>query len=337
MEQFRALLTASYGRHYLAQRLEKDSSGQESPVGELLQVSTPAKQHIGAVGDRMLLEMTSADQARIIHIEPRENLLYRSDAFKSKLIASNVDQILVVLATQPAFSPDLLGRAVVAAETNQIGLHILLNKSDLKDNLAHARQIIEPYKRMGYPVTEVSAKFDTASIEALRPAIRGKVSVFVGQSGMGKSSLLNAWVPNAAALTQEYSIRLDTGKHTTTACRYFELPESWGRGDDGKLGALIDSPGFQEFGLAHMSVSELEHAFREFKDYLGKCRFHNCAHQSEPDCAVRDAVARNEIAPERLSLFKQLRSDSKTADTQIQGISQAKQRWSALAIKPSKQ
>ena len=337
MEQFRALLTASYGRHYLAQRLEKDSSGNESPVGELIQVSTPAKQHIGAVGDRMLLEMTSADQARIIHIEPRENLLYRSDAFKSKLIASNVDQILVVLATQPAFSPDLLGRAVVAAETNQIGLHILLNKSDLKENLAHARQIIEPYKRMGYPVTEVSAKFDTASIEALRPAIRGKVSVFVGQSGMGKSSLLNAWVPNAAALTQEYSIRLDTGKHTTTACRYFELPESWGRGDDGKLGALIDSPGFQEFGLAHMSVSELEHAFREFKDYLGKCRFHNCAHQSEPDCAVRDAVARNEIAPERLALFKQLRSDSKTADTQIQGISQAKQRWSALAIKPSKQ
>ena len=337
MEQFRALLTASYGRHYLAQRLEKDSSGNESPVGELIQVSTPAKQHIGAVGDRMLLEMTSADQARIIHIEPRENLLYRSDAFKSKLIASNVDQILVVLATQPAFSPDLLGRAVVAAETNQIGLHILLNKSDLKENLAHARQIIEPYKRMGYPVTEVSAKFDNASIEALWPAIRGKVSVFVGQSGMGKSSLLNAWVPNAAALTQEYSIRLDTGKHTTTACRYFELPESWGRGDDGKLGALIDSPGFQEFGLAHMSVSELEHAFREFKDYLGKCRFHNCAHQSEPDCAVRDAVARNEIAPERLALFKQLRSDSKTADTQIQGISQAKQRWSALAIKPSKQ
>ena len=337
MEQFRALLTASYGRHYLAQRLEKDSSGNESPVGELIQVSTPAKQHIGAVGDRMHLEMTSADQARIIHIEPRENLLYRSDAFKSKLIASNVDQILVVLATQPAFSPDLLGRAVVAAETNQIGLHILLNKSDLKDNLAHARQIIEPYKRMGYPVTEVSAKFDNASIEALWPAIRGKVSVFVGQSGMGKSSLLNAWVPNAAALTQEYSIRLDTGKHTTTACRYFELPESWGRGDDGKLGALIDSPGFQEFGLAHMSVSELEHAFREFKDYLGKCRFHNCAHQSEPDCAVRDAVARNQIAPERLALFKQLRSDSKTADTQIQGISQAKQRWSALAIKPSKQ
>jgi ribosome biogenesis GTPase len=189
---------------------------------------------------------------------------------------------------------------------------------------------------MGYPVTEVSAKFDETSIEALRPAICGKVSVFVGQSGMGKSSLLNAWVPNAAAITQEYSVRLDTGKHTTTACRYFELPEAWGRDANGKLGALIDSPGFQEFGLAHMSVSELEHAFREFQDLLGKCRFHNCAHQSEPDCAIREAVDRNEIAPERLALFRQLRSDSKTADTQIQGISQAKERWSALAIKPSK-
>ena len=336
MEQFHALLTASYGRHYLAQRLSTDAHGKESPTGALIQVSTPAKQHIGAVGDRMLLEMTSVDQARILKIEPRQNLLYRSDAFKSKLIAANVDQILVVLATQPAFSPDLLGRAVVAAEANQIDLHILLNKCDLTENLAHARRIIEPYARMGYPVSEVSAKFDSASIEALRPALKGKVSVFVGQSGMGKSSLLNAWVPNAAALTQEYSIRLDTGKHTTTACRYFELPEAWGRDASGTLGALIDSPGFQEFGLAHMSVSELQHAFREFKEYLGKCRFHNCAHQAEPNCAIQAAVARNEIAPERLALFRQLRSDSRTADTQIQGISQAKERWSALTTKPSK-
>ncbi|QWD90279.1 ribosome small subunit-dependent GTPase A [Polynucleobacter sp. MWH-Braz-FAM2G] len=336
MEQLHALLIASYGRHYLAQRLVTDADGHAKPDGPLIQVSTPAKQHIGAVGDHMLLEMTSADQARIVQIEPRENLLYRSDAFKSKLIASNVDQILVVLATQPAFSPDLLGRAVVAAEANQIGLHILLNKCDLKDNLAHARKIIEPYARMGYPVCEVSAKFEPSSIDALRPILRGKVSVFVGQSGMGKSSLLNAWIPNAAALTQEYSVRLDTGKHTTTACRYFELPEAWGRDETGKLGALIDSPGFQEFGLAHMSVSELQHAFREFKDLLGKCRFHNCAHLLEPDCAVRAAVERNEIAPERLTLFRQLHSDSKTADVQIQGISQAKERWSALTTKPSK-
>ena len=221
-------------------------------------------------------------------------------------------------------------------KVKKIDLHSLLNKCDLTENLEHARKIIEPYARMGYPVSEVSAKFNSTSLEQLRPALAGKVSVFVGQSGMGKSSLLNAWVPNAAALTQEYSVRLDTGKHTTTACRYFELPADWGRGENGKLGALIDSPGFQEFGLAHMSVSELQHAFREFQPLLGQCRFHNCTHQSEPDCAVRLAVDKNEIAPERLALFKQLISDSKIADTQIQGISQAKERWSALATKSSK-
>ena len=331
MEQFRALLTASYGRHYLAQKIADDGSHS----GPLIQVSTPAKQHIGAVGDVMVLESTSLDQARIIRIEERRNLLYRSDAFKSKLIASNVDQILVVLATQPAFSPDLLGRAVVAAEAHEIDLHILLNKCDLTASLSTARKLVQPYARMGYPVTEVSAKFDPISMASMQAALCGKVSVLVGQSGMGKSSLLNAWVPNAAAVTQEYSVRLDTGKHTTTACRYFDLPE-WGRDDQGRLGALIDSPGFQEFGLAHLSVSELQHAFREFKDLLGHCRFHNCAHQSEPDCAIRNAVGQNQITPERLNLFRQLRSDSKTADTQIQGITQAKERWSTSPTKPSK-
>ena len=310
MDSFLALLTASYGRHYLAQRISKDALGNQILGNELIQVSTPAKQHIGAVGDRLLLESTSADQARIIEIEPRENLLYRSDAFKSKLIASNVDQILVVLATQPAFSPDLLGRAVVAAETNQIGLHILLNKSDLKDNLVHARTIIEPYVRMGYPVSEVSAKFDAESIDALRPALQGKASVFVGQSGMGKSSLLNAWVPNAAALTQEYSVRLDTGKHTTTACRYFELPEAWGRDTSGRLGALIDSPGFQEFGLHHIAPTQLANLMPDIKAHASQCRFYNCTHLHEPGCGVLAQVEAETglgaISARRHRIYKQL-------------------------------
>jgi len=331
MGQFRALLSASYGRHYLAQTIQADGSH----AGPLIQVSTPGKRHVGAVGDRLILEETGPDQARIIEIEKRKNLLYRSDAFKSKSIAANVDQILVVLATAPAFSPDLLGRAVIAAELDQIELRIILNKCDLRDQLSTARQLLLPYQKMGYPVHEVSAKFDLQSIEALKPFLKGKVSVLVGQSGMGKSTLLNTWVPNAAALTQDYSMKLDSGKHTTTACRYFDLPE-WGR-DQGRLGGLIDSPGFQEFGLAHLSESQLQHAFREFKPLLGQCRFHNCRHDSEPGCVIRAAVQSGEIAAERLALFKQLLSDSKTADVQIQGISPSKERWSTSPKPPYKQ
>lgn len=330
MGPFRALLSASYGRHYLAQRIEADGSHQ----GALIQVNAPGKQHLGAVGDILILESTSADQARILEIEPRKNLLYRSDAFKSKSIAANVDQILIVLATAPAFSPDLLGRAVIAAELNQLDLHIILNKCDLHDRLAHARAQLAPYQKMGYLVHEVSAKFNPESLMVLKPILRGKISVLVGQSGMGKSTLLNAWVPHAAAMTQEYSQKLDSGKHTTTACRYFDLP-SWGRDDQG-LGAIIDSPGFQEFGLAHVSESQLQHAFREFNPYLGKCRFHNCQHNNEPDCAIQTAVTAGDIAVERLELFKQLVSDSKTADIQIQGITPAKERWSTSPKPPYK-
>jgi len=331
MNRFRALLTASFGRHYLAQAIHDKGSRSE----KLILVDAPGKKHIGAVGDILELENTSDDQARIISIAQRKNLLYRSDAFKSKSIAANVDQILVVLATMPAFAPDLLGRAVIAAEISQIELRIILNKCDLKENIDFARQQLIPYRSLGYSVHEVSAKFNPQSIAELHPFLKGKVSVLVGQSGMGKSTLLNAWVPNADAITQEYSIKLDSGKHTTTACRYFDLPE-WGRSENGKLGALIDSPGFQEFGLAHLSVSELQHAFKEFKHYLGKCRFHNCTHDSEPECAIQNAVQENKISRDRLALFKQLVSDSKTADTQILGITPAKERWSTSTTKPSK-
>ncbi len=330
MGSFRALLTASYGRHYLAQQIKSDGSH----TGPFIQVDAPGKQHIGAVGDTLILESTSIDQARILDIEPRKNLLYRSDAFKSKSIAANVDQILVVLATAPSFSPDLLGRAVVAAELDQIELRIILNKCDLQEGLDHARSLLAPYQKMGYPIHEVSAKFNPQSVQNLQPFLCGKISVLVGQSGMGKSTLLNAWIPNAAAITQEYSAKLDSGKHTTTACRYFDLPE-WGRSSS-KLGGMIDSPGFQEFGLAHLSESQLQHAFREFQPLLGKCRFHNCRHDNEPDCAIQAAVQRGEISSERLALFKQLLSDSKTADVQIQGITPAKERWSTSPKPPYK-
>ena len=313
-KEFKALLIASFGRHYLARRLDVQNPSQP----QLIEVTSRGKKNEGIVGDLLNLESTSDNQAVITSIEPRKNRLFRSDAFRSKSLASNVDQILLVIATEPAFSPDLLGRAAIAAAHEDIELRILLNKADLKDSLNKAYKLLEPFKKLGYPIHEISAKFDPQSVDALKEYLSGKVSVLVGQSGMGKSTLLNAWIPDADAQTREHSIKLDSGKHTTTACRYYDLPSDWGIAN-GKLGALIDSPGFQEFGLAHLSESELQHAFIEFKPLLGKCRFNNCTHKHEPGCAILAAVERGEISQERVNLFNQLEHETKNATLQMQG------------------
>ena len=305
MTSFKALLVASYGRHYLARAMDHQA-------GTLYQVTSRGKQHLGAVGDVLEVSETGPEQAVIEKILERKNLLYRSDAYKSKSIASNVDQILIMLATEPGFSPDLLGRAVIAAETAGITPRIILNKCDLPNKLPAARKMLDPYIAMGYPVHEMSVKHDPSSVAALLPHVQGKVSVLVGQSGMGKSTLLNALIPDAAAQTQEHSKKLDSGKHTTTACRYYDLPKS--SASDSFAGALIDSPGFQEFGLAHLSESELQHAFVEFRPLLGHCKFHNCSHGDEPGCAVRAEVDAGNISAQRVELFRQLRHESHNAD-----------------------
>lgn len=282
-------VVAAHGRHYVV------APDDGAPV---LQCFPRGKKSEIAVGDKVRFAARSADQGVIVDILPRRNLLYRSDQYKSKLFAANLDQLMIVLATEPHFSEDLIGRAMVAADAHGLGVLIILNKVDVSAALPLARARLAPYQALGYPVIETSAgSAPGATAAALAPHLAGRSTLLLGQSGMGKSTLVNALVPGALAATREISAALHSGKHTTTFTRRYALPDG---------ASLLDSPGFQEFGLHHLSEGELERAFAEFRPLLGHCRFYNCRHLHEPGCAVLEALADGRVAPARHALYAQL-------------------------------
>jgi ribosome biogenesis GTPase len=287
----KGVVIAAHGRHYLV-----DVDGVK------LQCVTRGKKTNVAVGDIVALKKTSEDQAVIEKIEERKTLLYRSDQYKSKLLAANLTQLFVVVATEPGFSDDLVSRALVASEAAGIDAHLILNKVDVTEQLDRARERLSVYTRLGYPLHEVSAKANPEqTVATLRPLLDGHSSILIGQSGMGKSSIINLLVPDADIAVREISAALDTGKHTTTFTRLYGLDEH---------SAIIDSPGFQEFGLYHLTEGMLERAFVEFKPYLGGCKFYNCRHLIEPQCAVLQAVQEGKIARFRHTLYGQLLHES---------------------------
>ena len=287
-------IIAAHGRHYLA-----DANGLK------LQCVTRGKKTNVAVGDSVKLTLTSPNQGVIDSITERKTLLYRSDQYKSKLLAANLSQLFIVVATEPGFADDLISRSLVAADAAGITAHIILNKTDVTASLARTRERLQPYAALGYPIHEVSARADPEhAVATLRPLLEGQSSILIGQSGMGKSSLINLLVPDADIAVREISAALDTGKHTTTFTRLYQLAEL------GPDAAIIDSPGFQEFGLYHLTEGMLERAFREFEPYLGGCKFYNCRHLIEPSCAVLAAVAEGKITRMRHTLYGQLLHES---------------------------
>jgi len=278
-------IVAAFGRHY---EVVADD-------GSIWHAVPKGKRSVYACGDRVALELAGEEgQARIRDHLPRTSLLYRSDQWKQKLIAANATQLVLVVATEPAFSDELLSRALVAAEHERLRVVIVLNKCDLAARVAAARAQLAPFAALGYTVLELCAKQNAA---LLLPLLAGQLSVLVGQSGMGKSTLINALVPEAAAATREISTALDSGKHTTTHARLYRLDES---------SALIDSPGLQEFGLAHLSFGDIENGFPEFRPTLGQCRFHDCRHGAEPDCAVKALADSGAVDRRRYEHFRSI-------------------------------
>src|SRR5690606_8604138 len=225
------------------------------------------------VGDQVLISPQGEREGAIDEVLPRRNLLYRSDDMRTKQFAANVDQLLIVVAPEPLFSDDLLGRALVAARSAQIEPIVILNKVDLQHSLSAARTRLATLSRAGVRIMEVTATAPEHTRAVLAPELTGHCSLLLGQSGMGKSTLLNILVPQAQAYTQEHSQALGTGKHTTTSTRLYHLPD--GSGD------LIDSPGFQAFGLYHLTPDEVVRGFPEFHQGIEHCRFYNCTRSEE--------------------------------------------------------
>ncbi len=297
------LIVGNFGRHFLVEAVE----------GNRLICHSRGKKSHGVVGDHVLWK-PSQDEGTIEKIEPRRNLFYRQDEVRTKSFAANLDQVLILIAAEPEFSSSQLSRALIAAEAEHITAIIGLNKSDLVEPFERAWAWLQPYRHMHYGVLPLSLKAsaDVDRVELLK-LLGGKTTLVLGPSGAGKSTLINLLDPGALAQTGEISQALNAGKHTTTSTTWYWVEKGVEGVEGAKTTAIIDSPGFQEFGLNHIDPAQLAAYMPDLKPHVANCKFYNCSHLHEPGCGVKPAVSKsavvtgpNEISQNRYKIYSEL-------------------------------
>ena len=256
-------------------------------------------------GDRVVWRLGEEGSGVVVARGERGNVLERPDARGLlKPVAANIDQILIAFAVEPAPHANLIDRYLVAAEATGITPVLVLNKIDLlPDDGGELKALLDRYEALGYPVVEATTQRQDG-LDALHARLTERTSVFVGQSGVGKSSLIDRLLPDEALRIGALSEDSRKGTHTTTPARLYRLPSPVA--DDG--GELIDSPGIREFGLGHLSEDEVTQGFIEFRDHLGHCRFRDCRHRQEPGCALLAAVERGDIDAARFDSYRRILS-----------------------------
>ncbi|MCE9787709.1 small ribosomal subunit biogenesis GTPase RsgA [Shewanella chilikensis] len=254
-------------------------------------------------GDKVVVRLATDPQTTVAGVveavHPRSSSLTRPDLYDGvKVIAANIDQIFIVSSVLPSFTTQIIDRYLVAAEDTEIPPVIILNKVDLLDETQaiEVETALARYRAIGYPVYKVSSK-TAEGIEQLKTLLQNKTSVFAGQSGVGKSSIINALLPQAQLQTGEVSENSGLGQHTTTTAKLLHLPSG---------GDLIDSPGVREFALWHLPADRVGWCFVEFRDFLGGCKFRDCKHLDDPGCALRKAVEEGKIAEDRFNNYHKI-------------------------------
>lgn len=274
------LVVAGHGRHVWI----------ETPDGRRLICHPRGKKNSAVVGDRVLWQ-PSEDEGTIEKVEPRDNIFYRQDEIRTKSFAANLDQVLILIAAEPEYSETQLARALIGAESENLKVIIALNKSDLTKPFSQAWQRLSPFRDIGYTLIPLALKprvpdgsshtmdSDGSDLKVLEPLLKGKTTLVLGPSGSGKSTLINRLVPGVQVLTNEISSALNSGKHTTTSTSLYWV-------DRPTRTAVIDSPGFQEFGLNHVEPTHLAGLMPDIRAFASDCKFYNCTHLHEPGCSV---------------------------------------------------